>query len=155
MRTPATKRVRSEYLMGNMEVLTTVIEQDKLLDQWTPQFDVRVIGWHFETEIQYAEETPADKDMVRTAGFIGRGAAQDLDNRWAVLHETMLFLVGTGSTCVIGDIMAVEDVIFPEGYGFDIDEGESVYLFGTVRNNSAQKVNLNCTCVMYWVPRNA
>lgn len=156
MRTPSTKRVRTEYLMGNMEVLATVITQDVLLDQFTPQFDIRVIGWHFETELQLAEEQLSDKDMLRSAAFIARGAAQDLDNRWAVIHGSLLFLVGTGATEAIGDLLEVEDVMFPEGYGFDIDEGESVYLYGTLRNNAeVQKANFNATCVLYWVPRNA
>jgi len=108
-----------------------------------------------ESELQLAEEQLSDKDMLRSAIVLARGACQDVDNRWAVLHGSMLFLVGTGSTEAMGDLIEVEDVIFPEGHGFDIDEGESVYLYGTLRNNAGQKANLNGTCVLYWVPRNA
>ena len=116
MRTAEIKRVRTEYLMGSLEALDDEAPQDQLLDSILFQMDVRIIGWHFETELQLSAVSGADQGMCRTSCFLARGAPTDLNNRWAVLHNTCNVKLATGATAHASaqyELHRVEDVMFP------------------------------------------
>lgn len=154
MRTPENKRVRTEYLMGCIDYCPVGESiQDQLIDSILFQMDVRVIGWHMENEMQMVSTALSEFDDCRASVFLGRGAAGDLNNRWAVLH-TSYHAYPTSGNSLAQSLVEVEDVMFPDGHGFDIDEGEAVYLYATMRNSCAVAIPHICgTCVLYYVKR--
>lgn len=157
MRTAEIRRIRTEYLMGSLTADDAEVFENILLDSILFQTDVRIIGWHFETELQLSGVLYTDLGSTRTACFVARGAPTDLNNRWAVLHNSVNVWRATGATAPSSQqftLHRVEDVMFPDGHGFDVDEGESVYLYGTNRNvNMGGVTHLNGTCVLYYVKR--
>ena len=154
-RTPEGKRIRIEYLQGSVTAPDDEIVENILLDSFTPQFDIRVVGWHFENELQVVNAIGfSDNAYVRAATFLSRGAAADFQSRWATLHSAIYVQIETGGMISPNILIQTEDVMFPEGHGIDIDEGESVYIFGTCRNVAAGLgMAIIGTCVLYWVPR--
>jgi len=153
-RTPVGKRVKLLYLDGVQTVADDAEAQDTLIESHVFQEDIRVIGWSLSNEM-ILETGVASDDMAqaRSAAFLSRGAAQDYDARMAVLHLQMRYIVETAGLDMNGQPCAHLEMMFPEGYGIDIDEGSSLYLFETIRNYLGPAVSSRPTCVVYYVER--
>jgi len=153
-RTVDGKRIRHTYLFAegtcpaNDEVL------DALIEAHTWQDDIRLVGWTISDEIILpANASMADKDRVRIAAFLSRGAGQDYDARFDVIHCTQRTQIETGGMMTNERLADHDTVMFPEGYGIDFDTGEAIYLYETIRNDTGQIISTRPTCILYYVER--
>lgn len=153
-RTVVGKRIKLLYLDGVQDVPDDTEAQDTLLESHVFQEDVRIIGFSLSAEMILETGAAAD-DMAqaRLALFLSRGAAQDYNARLAVMHLQMRYIVETAGLDMNGQPCDHLEMMFPEGYGIDIDEGSSLYLFETVRNYLGPAVSTRGTCVVYYVER--
>lgn len=158
MHTALKNRIKSIYLRGKIEALGTGLEeQDTLLASHTFQEDVKIVAWWIEAEIDMVSSTlPSDQVKTRAAVFLSRGAGQDYNARMAMVHAKWHSFLSTGASapstnpCVP---IASLQVSLPGDCGIDMDDGGSLYLFGTLRNYIGQAMDLHGTGEIFYVER--
>lgn len=146
-RTPDTRRVRSKWLQATTASIAA--GQDAVIDSHTFQDDVRVIGCQVSAiSIVTDAQLNADGRMHSYAELSKQGI-QGRDGSILKVDS----MAGWTGILSVGEIAKREDIMFPEGYGIDFDDGETIYLHGYLENIGAVVGVALVEAIVYYVER--
>lgn len=153
-RTSAGKRVKSFFLSGYRD-LTTGQSLGEVLDERLVQDDIRVIGVELVAESLPLTELDSgnisiDIDLSRSAGISRDSQIAYLIN---VLHGRSVTVAATFTEVAVGEITKAIVVMFPEGYGVDFDDQETMYLNVFCGNGMANTHRVFGSATVYYVER--
>jgi hypothetical protein len=150
------KRIRSDLLVFTADPAAAASESVVGADIFIAEDDVRVVGLHMGAEV-LALANGWDSGKCNIAMYLCRVA------QW--MHETSLMhimaivqayecTVGAGVTeTVLGPAYTEREQWFPEGYGIDLDEGESLNLNVVYANSMANPHRVTGWAIIYYVER--
>lgn len=145
-RTPDSRRVRSLVLSLTQEVTAGVIIA---LSSYTFQDDVRVIGAQMSA-IGIIVDAQLNADgRVHVKSEASKQGAFGMPGSILVAE----CFGGWTAAISLGDQCDREDIIFPEGYGMDFDDGETVYLHGMLESIGASAGYSEHQAIIYYVER--
>jgi len=133
VRTPVAKRIKNHIMVHHVAVPSgTTIIQYNAFATWTLQEDITVIGCRCQAQTMF-EATPAlTEGTAMTAMEFSRNGAWGGDGQILALHAhiqywTEIVIAAQLGGC-FGDLCREMTLMFPEGYGVDVDDGEHLYL---------------------------
>lgn len=130
MRTAKGKLIKTHYMHNQVE--PGVGEAIDDVTSWLLQQDITIIGASLRS-MAHAGGTPAyqEGDLV-CAGTFSRAGVPAHDGEFCRVRSTFNhwteIVVATQTAGVYGEVNNTSVVMFPEGYGIDVDDGEYVYL---------------------------
>lgn len=148
-RTPEGKRIRSFMLQGVIlaEALTPsggVAVVSKLI-----QDDITVVGVECISSAELSDLSMNTDGFISTSCELSRVGLHSKDGTILKAHT----LARWHGIFFAGDMMNTAIVIFPEGHGIDIDDGEYLYLIGTNQNQTDDVCSAYQNCIVYYVER--
>ena len=155
-KTPQGKRVRSDLLTFSADPAAAASEAVIGADIFIAPDDIRIIGLHMGAEV-LALANGWDSGKCNIAMYLSRVA------QW--MHEMSLMhvmaivqcyeaTVGAGVTeTVLGPAYTEQEQMFPEGYGIDLDEGETLNLNAVYANSMANPHRVTGWAIIYYVER--
>lgn len=147
MRTPDSRRVKTLWLQGTVPTVAAGVET--VTTSHTFQDDVRVIGCHVEANSIVTDAQLNADGRMHTQGEVSKHGVQGHDG---ALLRAQVF-AGWTAAIAIGNLLASEQVVFPEGYGVDFDDGETIYLHGQLENIGAVTGVGLVVAIIYYVER--
>ena len=150
-RLAAGKRIRSIVMSGNEPVVGGGTVQFPILDTHTFQDDVTIIGVTLEF-VMNVEDAHSNTD-TQIDGYVelSRQAKTRSAGRIAVVGQHMIWngLFSTG-----GEPNKVQTIMFPEDFGWEVDEGETVNLLGQFFHLGAGgDMNMRGDATVFYVER--
>ena len=123
---------------------------------WTPQDDITIIGMESYNEIE-REGTGWDSgnllcisEISRVGQFYRDGALMFCS---AVVECGEATVGINANQCVLGSMFNMECEWFPEGYGVDLDDGETLYLNCYAHNEMSNPKHFYFWSKIYYVER--
>jgi len=124
-RTPEGKRIRTAMGGGTAE-LVTAVAYDGVLGTETFEDDVRIIGYYLRN-VAMITDAMTNTDTVIHAYIELSKSGSRADNGFGRLPITYIW---NGLFSIGGTYDAFATVMFPEGMGIDVNEGETINLLG-------------------------
>jgi hypothetical protein len=154
--TVKTKRIKTHYMSGGQKTVSAGTSVFYLADDyWHLQDDITVIGVFLGSQIY--KDNEYDSGLLQNITQISRNAVMNADGEIACAcaeQQGLSVTVGVGAeTQLGGDPRNHVYLMFPEGYGIDIDDGEDLYLNTHMVNTMAQDQIMNSHCLIYYVER--
>lgn len=122
-----------------------------------PEDDIRIIGYSFN--VHHFDTIGFDSGWTYGSAFIAKhGDPTALQGRFGEIFSAITCrecLVGVASTqcTMVDNKQAGETIFYPEGYGIDVDEGDSVMLNVYVSNTMANDHRWNFAVTLHYVER--
>jgi len=121
-RTPDSRRVRSITLTAWQANIAAGTET--AMATHTFQDDVRVIGAQVSAISTITDAQLNADGRVHTKSEVSKQGAMGMPGAILVAEA----FAGWTAAILIGEMTKRENIIFPEGYGLDFDDGETIYL---------------------------
>lgn len=141
------KRVFTKYMGGAFAVEAADHKDDQMVDDWIPQEDIIIIGaeiW-LEPHPDYVHETAGESFweawltgasvLKRDGSIVETSVWEGIDAGTHLQHLTYNHVV----------------VMFPEGYGVPVREGEHLNLLAEGNNDGGETVEMDPRCLIYYV----
>lgn len=135
--TVAKKRIKTKFMGGGVNGKVILSQSEEwgpgLVEEWTVQDNITIIGAEvvIEADVQDANSN-ADgehKGIVE----VTRAATIERDGGIVSVQQQNVW---NGIIHIGGGLRTTERVMFPEGYGIDVDEGEKVNLCAYFNNTA-------------------
>ncbi|MBA7589347.1 hypothetical protein ES708_31429 [subsurface metagenome] len=151
--TTKNKQIKTKYLVVSIDNVAGVNTGTTTL-AWLLQDNITIIGWYLRAKV-----TP---DANFDSGY--QSVHAELSRAGIISQEAMLSRISARLQCgsstmatvienaVIGDNENNQVVMFPEGYGIDLDDGEYLYLHNTSNNTMGAgngHVGSSIACIYY------
>jgi len=123
------------------------------IDSWLVDEDIRIIGVDLDTEF-LESATALEESMFSVNNQLCRGGKE---NEGIVAQNNLIFffMVETAGAGMCGDVRKQNHIMFPEGYGIDIDEGEylNIHAYGECSAIGSMTPAIFATALVYYVER--
>lgn len=147
--TPDSKRVRS-IRMGAQFATAAGIHGAEIGDSHVFQDDIRVIGAEVGAEINL-QDAAINVDGRCEVG-VQLNATGNLNNDTVILN-TEIYALWQGIFFAGGDLRKQNILMYPEGYGWDFDTNQAIYLIMAHQNVTAEDLSTFGWAVVYYVER--
>lgn len=147
-RTPDSRRIRTLWLQATQNVLAADTF-DNAGDSYTFQDDIRVIGCQVSA-ISIISDAQMNADG-RTHVYTEVSKHGTQGQSGSILKTDCMG--GWTGVFSIGDNCKRESIMFPEGYGIDFDDGETIYMHGFLESIGAVDGSGLCEAIIYYVER--
>lgn len=150
-RVPENKRIRS-HVMGGSETLATTVDFDGTIDSYCFQDDVKLIGFSIHTEFLVTDAHTNADGQINSFVELTRSANRSQDGSIGLITMEKAW----NAAIVVGNDDNRKDcyVMFPDGCGYEFDEGEYVNLLGLLEwVGAGGNVGFYANVVLYWVER--
>ena len=153
-RTPSGKRVKQLSIGTPKQAITA--GETFTLPAWgvvlAPD-DIRIIGFDLVLISDGWPDAPALGEQDCSC-LIGRVASNSLvDNFGMTRTHVSIFACTVGDDEVIGNKVGEKTVMFPEGYGIDVDENEGIYLNAYLAQRGLVELDMFANAMVYYVER--
>lgn len=153
------KKVKTKHLSA-----TLVLERDTwtisdAINQWTTQDDIRVIGVHLSVASHLGSTPAMQEGLFWSQAEISRNGKSYQDGILIRVHCKLYYwteiVIADQLAGSHGDTDRQELVMFPDGHGVDLDDGETLYLHerGEVFIMSAGSPQMSALAIIYYVER--
>ena len=133
-RVPESKRIRSIVMNYTSPALVHGATIDVVADTMVFQDDVKIVGWQLHGEVLIPDacinEDGGYNFLLELSRQGGRSYPGSLG--FCVSHA-----MWTGILSVGGDNRKTEHIIYPQGYGIELDEGEAINMLAFVTSYQA------------------
>lgn len=155
MNTPRGKQVRTMYQKVGATIGAGLSESHPAADFFFIQDDITVIGVTLNVELNPLAELDSGileiiADVSRAASMSMPGAIVELQSY--IAGRSVTVGIGTSEVC-IGDPISEIHVMFPPGYGIDMNDGEYLYLNYFIANGMANDHSGYIRATVYYVER--
>lgn len=155
--TVKSKRIKTKLMTKGQSIAAAGDEQYLGADSWVVQEDITIIGLGLRVSVQDGA-FGWDSGRVSALGEISRVAKMFADGvlmgfcKHVICREAT---VGANSTQTVlgGQPTEVQFIMFPEGYGVDMDDGEVLYLNTDLHNDMANAHHTSINGIVYYVER--
>ncbi len=113
------------------------------------QDDITIIGAECISSAELSDTSLNTDGFISTSCELSRVGIHSKDGTILKAHT----LARWHGIFWAGEMMHTETLMFPEGYGIDIDDGEYIYLIGTNQNQTDDVCNAYMNCIVYYVER--
>lgn len=146
--TVKSKRIRTKFLGGAVEgeMLDTFLPG--VLVQWIVQHNITVIGCELIAEIDMTDSLSNADYESQLIIELTRAGTIEQDSCISSLQLEICF---NGVVSIGGDLRKTLVMMFPEGYGVDVDEGEILNLVAYFSFVSAGAPHSYGSCIVYYV----
>jgi len=149
------KKVKTAFLGGGLDLtgkasVAAGVPHLGSLTQWVPQDNVRIIGTIINMEIDVRDADSNTDNEAKGMVELTRAATIEQDgciNRVEMQH------IWNGLFSIAGDLRKQLVVMFPDGYGIDIDEGNPVNLVAYWSVTGGGPIDFFGSCLIYYVER--
>lgn len=152
--TAKAKRIRTYFLVYSASLTAGLTHTSTNVDQFTAQADITIIG--FELNAYVYLQNPVDSGTIEIEVQLTRGGWQNP----GILATTIANCFGRQTTEGVNvgvnwgsDLNKEKTVMFPEGYGIDMDSGEVLQMMECDKNDMAQTHWVWTFAIIYYVER--
>lgn len=117
-------------------------------DSWTPEEDCEVVG----VQISGMLETISQNDC-QTGGWVHVSQSGMIEQLSSVLSRVQFSGIWNTSPAAVQKEYFNNTVMFPKDRVVTVDEGDTVYLTGSVRSCSAGLHIYSINAIIYYIPR--
>lgn len=156
-RTPESKRVRIAHWQNNLYSNAVTDVGAYLPVSRTFMDDIRIIGFTLTLKIGLPDTPNVEEGVLDALASLSRASYTETD---AILGQCQARLANIVEAAYesIWDTRVmnqVQNIMFPEGYGIDIDEGETLTLWAYGRQNILSSGNgtVEVGVIIYYVER--
>lgn len=148
--TTKARKVRAQVLQEGVANLTHATTETTSAT-WTPQRDVTIIGFELMCNAGLAAAEIAEAGGYEVVAELTQEAAVNGTTALGRVHQSAVWEAGADQH----DLDTTEVTMFPEGYGVDLDDGESINLVGSAFNSQAASdaADYYWRCIIYYVDR--
>lgn len=149
MDTPVKKRVKRVYITATVS-LTQAAGDEGAVGSYQFQEDVRIIGWAVRVSAKpEGAKTENEGELYGNAVLSPAVGAEQ-----PILAEQPMIVRYNTSGSPHGNLVEHQEVMFPEGYGLDIDTGEYLYCSIDGTNNLyTEAVAISAVARVFYVER--
>jgi len=150
MRTPVGKRIKTAIIPTSTITLTATLEWHDALNSVVFQEDITIIGAELQVECMVVDAALNADGLYNVIGELSRIAKNRADGRF--LTEQLMH-GWTAAINVGGEARKCARVMFPPGYGIDVDDGEAVYMNCMFQSVGAVELSAYFDATIYYVER--
>lgn len=147
------KRIRGHAMSKSVNATSITLAED--VATWAVPDDIRVIGFLIQIGIDLCDEACVADGQAFAGGILSKVATYA--DPWTLGYLETRVATGTDTPTAPagGQYYRSEVVMFPEGYGCDLDEGElmSITVRATNTITAANFIVGSCLCVVFYVER--
>lgn len=137
-RTIESKRVKSKFMTYNADLASGSDAGYAAYATWLVDDDIRVIGFQIKAAMNLSGAPAMQEGQGRVMIELSRGGIGAYDAilgvAIAVAQYWTEIVVAQQCAGSFGELTDCQAIMFPEGNGVDIDEGEYLYLLGNASN---------------------
>lgn len=157
--TAKNKRVKTHWMATAFDVAAGTTSppdtENNALLLWTPQDDITIIGCELWTELVASAELDSGKLLLATEfSTVGRfntdGLIAQLQNAWEARSVTVGAFT---SEVALGIPINSLVMMFPEGYGIDVEALDTLYMNCYQFNSMANSHRVSPHILVYYVER--
>lgn len=151
VRTATGKLIKTGYLSANGTCTSAEGSKD-VLGSLVFQDDIRIIGFEITSSILYSGAITESEGMYRVSAGLTRVQGGGDQVVLATAKCAIGHLTAQGHC---GQYHAQEVVMFPDGYGLDIDNTEGIYCYASLVNTgfASDAIEGSCEVRLYYVER--
>ena len=147
------KKVKSKVIGGGIHPVTIAAVDETFLgiiDAWQPQDDIRIIG--VEVGIEFDTRAPNFALACEVKGIVELTRAATIESDGRILAVELQHIWATTAITVF-DFRKQLVMMFPEGYGMDVDSGSSINLAAYFYKSTNQSYVFFGTGTIFYVER--
>lgn len=154
VRTAEGKRIRFKWLQIERSIAAGIAGEWTGLD-WRVPDDIRIQGVFLHLRIGLPDAPDVEEGLVDASASFGQGTYTDGNNALIWTSARMINVVEVAYESMLNDATRERTLMFPEGYGIDVDEGEVWTLWHYLRQTILSAGNATVTVVaqIYYVER--
>lgn len=153
-RVPEGSRIRTKFLggaqNGKITIAATASYGPAVVDEWIVQDDIKIVGVEMINEIDMADAISNADFEMQCIFELSRAGTIERDSIIASCQNEMCW---NGIISVGGEPRKEVVIMFPQGYGIEIDEGEVINLVAYASGVKAGDSYVFASAIIYYVER--
>ncbi|MBA7555234.1 hypothetical protein ES705_47890 [subsurface metagenome] len=144
------KNIRSTFINADKITIPATGSEDGVGATFIAQDKLRVIGFDMDIEARIDDGASNTDGFVEMISELSRSGQRSRDGS---LGREELLVVWNGILSIGGELRKTKTVMFPDGCGYDMDEGEILNLLHYCVYTGTDTVDFYQNCLIYWVER--